>query len=245
VVRGNPDVIFAEGTQMLIVFKAATSTIPIVGPSTDPVGSGIVPNLARPGANITGVSPHFDISIWSKRVELLRQVIPKASRVALLASRYAWETHPMGAAVREAAKEEGMSLIGPPLNAPYNEAEYRRVLALMMQDGAEALIVGDLPDTFRNRRLIVEIVEKGRLPAIYPWHEFVEVGGLMAYGPDVADLGRHAAHQIDLVLKGVKPGDIPFYQSKTIKLTINLNTAKTLGIEMPTSLLASADEVIE
>ena len=245
VLRRNPDVIFAEGNQMLTVFKAATSTIPIVGSATDPVGSGIVPSLARPGGNITGISPHYDISIWSKRVELLREVTPKASRVALLASRYAWETHPLGAAVREAAEEKGMSLIGPPLNAPYNEAEYRRVLALMMQDGAEALIVGDLPETLMNRRLIVEIVEKGRLPAIYPWHEFVEVGGLMAYGTDLADLGRHAAHQIDLILKGMKPGDIPFYQPKTMKLTINLKTAKALGLTVPNELLATADEVIE
>jgi putative ABC transport system substrate-binding protein len=245
VVRRNPDVIFAEGNQMLTVFKAATATIPIVGPAVDPVGSGVVPSLARPGGNITGMSPHFDISIWSKRVELLREMMPRASRVALLASRHAWETHPMGAEVRKAVEEEGMSLIGPPLNAPYNEAEYRRVLALMMQNGAEALIVGDLPDTFRNRALIVEIVEKGRLPAIYPWHEFVELGGLMAYGTDLADLGRHAAHQIDLILKGMKPGDIPFYQPKTIKFTINLKTAKTLGIEMPPWLLATADQVIE
>jgi putative tryptophan/tyrosine transport system substrate-binding protein len=245
VVRRNPDVILAEGSQMLVAFKAATNTIPIVGIAVDPVGSGVVPSLARPGGNITGISPNFDISIWSKRVELLREVTPKASRVALLASRHAWERHPMGAAVREAAEQKGMSLIGPPLNAPYNEAEYRRVLALMMQDSAEALIVGDLPETLRNRRLIVEIVEKGRLPAIYPWHEFVEVGGLMAYGIDLADLGRHAAHQIDLILKGMKPGDIPFYQPKTIKLTINLKTAKALGLTIPPELLALADEVVE
>ena len=244
-VRRNPDVIFAEGNQILVAFKAATNTIPIVGIAVDPVGSGIVPSLARPGGNITGMSPHFDISIWSKRVELLREVTPRASRVALLASRYAWETHTMGAAVREAAQEKGVSLIGPPLNAPYNEAEYRRVLALMMQDGAEALIVGDLPETLMNRRLIVEIVEKGGLPAIYPWHEFVEIGGLMAYGTDLADLGRHAAHQIDLILKGMKPGDIPFYQPKTMKLTINLKTAKALDLTVSPELLATADEVIE
>src|SRR6516164_1136757 len=101
----------------------------------------------------------------------------KASKVALLASHYAWERLPMGAVVREATRIEGMSLIGPPLDAPYNEAEYRRCVALMVQDGAEALIVGDLPETIRNRRLVVRLAEENRLPAIYPLREFVAVGG--------------------------------------------------------------------
>ena len=245
VVGRNPDVIFAFGNQLSLVFKAATTTIPIVTIVVDPIATGIVTSLARPDGNITGVSPYYDVSIWSKRVELLREVVPKASKVALLASHYAWERLPMGAVVREATRTKGMSLIGPPLDAPYNEAEYRRCVALMVQDGAEALIVGDLPETIRNRRLVVRLAEENRLPAIYPFREFVAVGGLMAYGPDLTDPGRHAAHQIDLILRGTKPGDIPFYQPTTIKLTISLKSAKTLGIEMPTSLLVGADEVIE
>jgi len=151
----------------------------------------------------------------------------------------------MGALLREATKKVGVSLIGPPLDAPYHEAEYRRVLSLMAQGGAEALIVGDLPYTFKSRRLIVELAEKGRLPAIYPFREYVELGGLMAYGFDLADVGRHVAQQIDMILRATKPGEIPFYQPNKITLTINFKTAKTLGIEIPSSLFASADEVIE
>jgi putative ABC transport system substrate-binding protein len=150
---------------MSLVFKEATTTIPIVGAAADPVASGIVPSLARPGGNITGISPNFDISIWSKRVELLKEATPKASKVALLASHYAWGSA-MGRMASEAAWSKGFSLIGPPLEAPYNEAEYRRVLALMIQEAAEGLIVGDLPETLRKRRLIVEIADRGRLPAI-------------------------------------------------------------------------------
>jgi putative ABC transport system substrate-binding protein len=244
VIARKPDLILAVENHVVLDFKAETTTIPIVAGVADPVAFGIVPNLARPGGNITGVSALFDISIWSKRVELLRELAPRASRMGFLASHYAWET-PMGAVVRETAQKIGVSLIGPPVDAPYHEAEYRRVLALMAKEGMEALIVGDHPDTLKNRRLIVEFAEKGRLPAIYPFREYMEVGGLMAYAFDPVDLGRHAAQQIDLILRGTKPGDIPFYQSTKLALIINLRTAKTLGIDMPSSLLASTDEVIE
>lgn len=242
--RDNPEAIFAVTNQVVLDFKAETATVPLVAVIGDPVAFGIVPSLARPGGNITGVSPVLDLSTWSKRVELLREVTPKISRMGFLASHYAWES-PMGALLREAAKKVGVSLIGLPLDAPYHEAEYRRVLSLMAQGGAEALIVGDLPYTFKNRRLIVELAEKGRLPAIYPFREYVELGGLMAYGFDLADVGRHVAQQIDMILRGTKPGEIPFYQPNKITLTINFKTAKTLGIEIPSSLFASADEVIE
>ena len=141
---------------MVLDFKVETTTIAIVGTAADPVAYGIVPSLARPGGNITGVSAALDISIWSKRVELLREAAPRASRMGLLASRYAWET-PMGAVVREAVQREGVSLIGPPIDAPYEAAEYRRVLALMAQEGMEVLVVGDWGDNLKNRRLIVDL----------------------------------------------------------------------------------------
>lgn len=170
--------------------------------------------------------------------------MPQASKLAFLASNYGWASA-VGRIVSEAAQSQEMTLIGPALEAPYDDAEYRRVLALMAEAGAQALIVAASIDTLQKRRLIVEVVEKNRLPSIYPFREFVEVGGLMADGRDLADPGRHAAHQVDLLLRGTKAGDIPFVQSTTIKMTINLRTTKNLGIDIPASLLARADDVIE
>jgi putative tryptophan/tyrosine transport system substrate-binding protein len=115
----------------------------------------------------------------------------------------------------------------------------------MAQEGADALVVSEATENFTNRRLIVELADKARLPAIYPYREYVEISGLMAYAIDLPDLGRRAATQVDQILKGAKPGEIRFYQPTTFKLSINLKTAKTLGLTIPPSLLARADEVIE
>jgi putative tryptophan/tyrosine transport system substrate-binding protein len=138
-----------------------------------------------------------------------------------------------------------MSCGVPPLEPPFFEAEYRRVLLSMTQQGVETLIVADLQDNLSSRRLIVKLAEERRLPTIYPYRECVDVGGLMSYSVDLVDMTRHAVHQIDSILKGAPPGEIPFYWPKKITLTINVKTAKTLGIEIPSSLFASADEVIE
>jgi putative ABC transport system substrate-binding protein len=244
VVRSNPDVIYALANPLVLDFKTATTSIPIVGITSDPVALGIVASLARPGGNITGTSLDAGIDIWTKRLELLQEVAPKASRIEFLGSRAAWNG-PYGAAIRAAAQKVGIAVIGPPLDAPFHEAEYRSMFAAMAAEGTGAVIVSDLPDNFIYRRLIIELAEQGRLPAIYPFREFAKTGGLMAYAIDLADLGRHGADQIDLILKGTKAGDIPIYQPTTFALIINLKTAKTLGIEMPSSLLAQAAEVIE
>jgi putative ABC transport system substrate-binding protein len=167
IVRRKPDVIFAVGNQTVLAIKAATSTIPIVGIAADPVALGIVPSLARPGGNITGISANLHVSIWAKRVELLRELTPSKSKAGFLDSHYGWEAS-YGATVREAARRIGLSLLGPPLEAPFSEAEYRRVLSSMTQQGIEALIVGDLRDNLSSRRLIVELAERDRLPTIHP-----------------------------------------------------------------------------
>ena len=151
----------------------------------------------------------------------------------------------MGAVIREATQRIKVALIGPPLEPPYFPQEYRRVLALMAQQGVDALIVGDLPETYKNRRLVMELVEERRLPTICPYTEFVEVGGLMAYSPDMTHLGRHAAQKIDSILQGANPSEMPFYQSTKLRLAINLKAARALGIDMPPALLDSADEVID
>ena len=131
------------------------------------------------------------------------------------------------------------------LGAAFNEAEYQRVFRSMEQDRADAFMVSDEPENSINRATIVELAAKGRIPAIYPLREFVEVGGLMAYSIDLADIYRRLANLIDKILKGANPGDIPFYQPTRFELSINLKAAKALGLEMPAMLLARADEVIE
>ena len=241
VVERNPDAIVASTNPMVLDFKAATSTIPIVGITADPVALGIVSNLARPGGNITGVSVDAGIDMWTKRLELLYAVAPKTSKAAFLGSRAAWDG-PYGAALREAAQGVGISLVGAPLAAPFQEADYSRVLAAAVQEGAQALIISDMPHNFANRRLIVQLASEGRLPAIYPWRE---TGGLMAYFFEVTDLYRHVAAQLDLILKGAKPGEVPIWQPTRFLLSINLKAAKTLDLTIPPSLLALADEVIE
>lgn len=245
VVRSNPDLIYTTQNSLVFALKAATTTIPIVGYTSDPVANGIVPSLARPGGNITGVSTDAGPEFSGKYVQLLREAVPGVSSVGFLGSRRLWEQEAEGAAMREAAQRLQISLVGPPLDYPFEAAEYRRVIAAMMQAGAQALIVGRQPQNQENLRLVVELVEKGRLPSIFPYYESGKLGGLMAYSPDIVEGVRHIANQIAQILRGANPGDIPFYQPTKFELVINLKTAKALGIEMPASLVARADEVIE
>jgi putative ABC transport system substrate-binding protein len=138
-----------------------------------------------------------------------------------------------------------VSIVGPPLERPPDEQEYRRVFAALAQEGSEGLIVTDQPENSSYRRLILELAAKGRLPTIYPFRQYVEAGGLMSYGIDVSDLGHRVADMVDQILKGAKPADIPIFQPTKFDLSINLKAAKTLGIELPPLLVARADNVIE
>jgi putative ABC transport system substrate-binding protein len=244
VVRSKPDLIHVVGDRVLLEVKAATDEIPVVTTVGDPVAQGIVTSLARPGGNITGVTVVASVAINGKSLELLREMVPTASRVGWLASRRVWEG-PYGAAVQEAAKSIKISIIGPPLEPPFHEPEYRRVIAAMSQAGADALFVFGQPENLTNAPLIVELAEKARLPAIYVYAETAKIGGLMTYGTDRSEIARHVVLQIDQILKGAKPGEIPFYQPTKFTLTINLKTAKALGITVPPTLLIAADEVIE
>jgi putative tryptophan/tyrosine transport system substrate-binding protein len=229
---------------LLLEFKTQTTTIPIVGAVPDPLALGIVPSLARPGGNITGVSGDAGIEIWGKRLDLLREAIPKLSRIGLLTTPTPWGLR-SAAILEEMSKKAGVSLVGWPLDTPIDEQAYRHAFAVIVQQAAEAVYVGDEAEHFSNRRLIVELAQKNRLAAIYPFREAVEIGGLVAYAIDFIDIFRHAADEVDQILKGTQPGDIPFYQARKFELVINLKTAKALGIEIPGSLLARADEVIE
>ena len=242
VVRRNPDVILAVSNPFVQDFKAATTTIPIVGLTADPVALGIVSSLAHPGGNITGVSVDAGIEIWGKRVEILKE-LTGVSTMGFLGSPIAWDRYVP--AMREVAARVAVSIIGPPVQTPFDDAEYRRVLATMKEKGGQALIVSDLVNNLSHRDLIVELADRNEWPGMYPYREFVEIGGLIAYESDHVDAWRHGAGDIDQILKGRKPADIPYYQLTKFALIINLKTAKARGLTVPRELLTRADEVIE
>jgi putative tryptophan/tyrosine transport system substrate-binding protein len=223
---------------------AATKTVPIVAILTDPIAQGLVQSLARPGGNITGVSSDAGIAIWGKRVEMLRETVPQAIRFGVLASEIFWGIAG-GAAIREAARQTSVSLVGARLKGDIQEPEYRRVFESIKQEGAQGLLVADHPENFRNRKLIAELTERASLPAVYADRAYVEVGGLMSYGIDLVDVARRIAGYTDTILKGTKPGDIPVYQPTKFNTAINLRTARTLGLTLSPGLLAQADEVVE
>jgi putative tryptophan/tyrosine transport system substrate-binding protein len=236
IVSRKPDLIIAIASVFVLEVKTATSTIPIVGILADPIGWGIVPNLARPGGNITGVSVDVGGDQWAKRVQLLKETVPQISRLGFLTTRNAWEQ--WSPVIRDAALRNSLSLVGPPLQYPTNEQDYQRVFAALAQEGAEGLVVSDEAENVTYRRLIVGLAAKGRLPTIYPYRQFVEAGGLMSYGVDLSDVLHRAADTVDKILKGAKPGEIPIFQPTKFELSINLKTAKTLWIELPPLLVS-------
>jgi putative ABC transport system substrate-binding protein len=236
------DVIVAVGDAAISAAKHATSTIPIVMvASADPVGSGLVASLARPGGNLTGLSA-LSPELSGKRLELLREAIPGASRIAVLMN----PTNPAKARnVREiqtVAQTLGVQLQTLEVRGP---DEFEGAFAALTREHAEALLVLGDPMALTYRIRIVDLVAKGRLPAMYDLREFVEAGGLMAYGPSLPDLFRRAAYYVDRILKGAKPGDLPVEQPVKFELVINLKTTKTLGLSLPPSLLFQANEVIQ
>ena len=241
-VRSKVDVIVVDGGAAAQAARQATRTIPIVMAAVvDPVGSALVPSLARPGGNLTGTSV-MATDLIGKQFELLRGVVPKVPRMALL-----WNpANPSHATVISHGKDAARSLgVQLQLLEARDPQEIDRAFAAMTREQAGALVV--LPDAiFGNQmRQIAELAVKRRLPSIYGVTEYAEAGGLMAYGPNVADLFRRAATYVDKILKGAKPADLPVEQPTKFDLVINLKTAKAVGLTIPPSLLARADQVIE
>jgi len=242
-VNTHPDLIFSQTTRLALNFKAATTTIPIVTITADPIAGGLVSSLARPGGNITGVSVDAGIEILGKRLALLLEATSKLSDARFLVSQLNWE-RALGAAVREASGRLGISLKGETMSS-FNEQEYQRVFNSMEHERVDGILVSDESEHFTYRRLLVELAAKTRIPASYAYREHVELGGLMAYSFDLEDLFRGSARQTAEILKGANPGDMPFRQATKFQLVINVKTAKALGLEMPSALLLRADEVIE
>jgi ABC-type uncharacterized transport system substrate-binding protein len=244
VIRSRPDVVFVGQAQLTFELKAQTTTIPIVAGIIDPVGFGVVPNLARPGGNITGVDGDAGLQLWGKRLALLKEAVPTLSRVGLLIVPNVLGERGT-TMLREMSEKVGVSLVDSQFSSPFDEAAYRRAFATMVRERAEAVYVGSQSENWTNRRVIVDLAKMHGLPAVYGTGTYVEMGGLMAYSPDWPDVWSHAADAVAAILRGTKPGDIPFYQARKFYLAINLKTAKALGIEIPNSILAQADEVIE
>ena len=198
-------------------------------------------SVARPGGNITGVSADASPELWGKRLQLFREVVPTISKLAIVGV----QSSPDAAAMQEATEKAGLGVVGPLYVTKSSDDEYREIFATMSQSGANALFVDGSPELVTKRQLIGELAAKYRLPAIYPYPVFVEAGGLMSYGTDLVEIFRQGAREIDQILKGASPGDIPFYQPTKFGLVINLKAAKEIGLTLSEPLLARADEVIE
>ncbi len=242
-VRLKVDVIVATPTPAALAAKSATGTIPIVGASlADPVGLGLIPSLARPAGNITGLSYSVGADIFGKDLELLREAVPKVQRVAVL-SNPDGPTQPLIMNnIKSAARSLGLQLLPVGARGP---AEFDGAFATMARERAGALFVVTDPAYIAHRARLVDLAAKNRLPSMFTQRADAEAGGLMSYGPSFAAMYRRAAYYVDKILKGAKPADLPVEQPTKFELVINLKTANALGLAIPPSLLARADEVIQ
>jgi putative tryptophan/tyrosine transport system substrate-binding protein len=239
-VRIKVDLILTTGDPAGLAAKGATSTIPIVmTTSADPVGFGLIASLARPGGNVTGLSS-LETELNSKRLEVLKDAIPKLSRVGLLrgtaASPALKEIRPAALALKLKLEEIETQTDAKGLENAFQIAKKKQVDAIMTISARRFFV---------ERKRIVELAGKHRLPAIYPQKEYVDEGGLMSYGADFDDLFRKSAHYVDKILKGTKPGDLPVQQATKFEFIINLKAAKQIGLTIPPNVLVRADKVIK
>ena len=239
----TPDLIIAPGPQAALALKSATTTIPIVFMSVaDPVGLGLVQSLSRPGGNITGLATMVPDDFSAKRLEILRELVPGASKIALLANpNNLMHTLNSGEFISRTARRLGVAL----LTVEATTAEELDVaFASAAAQHADAMIVFGDYLTIRQGPRVIALAAEHHLPAIYLFRQFAN-GGLVVYGPDIADLFRRAGGYVDKILKGAKPSDLPVEQPTKFELVINMKTAKALGLTVPPLLLVRADEVIE
>jgi ABC-type uncharacterized transport system substrate-binding protein len=242
-VRLKVDVIVTGAMQATQAAKNATTTIPIIMVAVaDPVRTGLVASLARPGGNVTGLSHFAGQELGGKRLELLREVVPKLSHVAILWNPANPGNPPQLRDTEVAAQTLGVRLRPLEVRVP---GDFEGTFETAIRGRVSALIALDDPVIFRERTRIVGLAAKSRLPVMYGFREFVEAGGLMSYGTSLPYHYRHAATYVAKILKGAKPGDLPVEQPTQFELVINLKTAKSLGLTIPQSLLQRADHVIE
>jgi putative ABC transport system substrate-binding protein len=240
-VRLRMDVIVAIGSAAVRAAMAATTTIPIVlYGNFDPVAAGFVKSLAKPEGNVTGVLIAPAGTLAGKKLELLKQAVPRAARIAFLA--------PEDPGIRPQIQETEQAAAALGLKLAVTEVrsgDYERAFAVLAAERPEALFVAATTFFVRDRKRIIRLAAKHRLPAIYEWPEHVEDGGLMSYGSSLSGTTRRVAVYVDRLFKGARPGDLPVEQPAEFQLVINLKTARALGLTLPPSLLARADRVIE
>lgn len=237
-----PDVIMPGTTPMMDAVRRANSSVPVIFVNvSDPVGTGFAESLARPGGNITGFT-NFEYGLGEKWLQALNEIAPRVTRTAVIANPQNPNTALYLGAIEPAAARFGLRLTIAPV---YDSTETEATLEAFAQAANGSLLV--IPDalTLAIRDRIIALAARHSLPAAYPFRLFVASGGLLSYGIDRADLYRRAATYVDRVLKGAKPGDLPVQQPTKFELVINMKTAKALGLEIPPTLLARADEVIE
>jgi len=241
-VRLKVDVIVSTGgSAPALAAKKATATVPIVFTAGNPVRAGLVARLDRPGGNLTGINI-LTVELNTKRLELLREAVPRVSRVAVLANPANPATEAALRDVESAAQALRMKF---QLLDVRERQEIDGAFAAMARDRAQALLVVSDPMFFAQRERIVDLAAKHRMPGIFEWREFAEAGGLLSYGANIAEQYRRLAAYVDKILKGAKPGDLPIEQPTKFELVVNLKTAKTLGLTIPQALLSRADHVIQ
>jgi len=267
IVASRPDVIWPLSGVFIKEVMALTTSIPMVGISADPVAVGHSSSLARPDRNYTGVVLDAGLEIWAKRVQLLLEAARKVTKVGFLQANPINLTPAPGTHstyILEAAQRAGIAAAYVLVAGKFDRAAYERSFATvivggekvdqttcektfdaMEKNGVDGLIVSETPDLSAYAELIADLAARFRIPAIYPYREYVEVGGLMAYSVDTADMIRRVANMTGQVLGGAKPSDIPFYQQTKYELVLNQKAATSLGLEFPATLLTAAYEVIE
>jgi len=237
-----PDVILAAGALTLGPLQQASRTVPIVFAGvTDPVGAGLVTGLARPGGNATGFM-NFEYGVSGKWLELLKQIAPRVTRAAVLRDSTIMASMSQFAAIQSVAPSFGVEL--NPIDTRQSD-EIEHAVAAFAHGSNGGLIVVTGTSAIIHRDLIIALAARHRLPAVYPFRYYTSGGGLISYGPDAVDEYRRAAGYVDRILKGEKPADLPVQAPTKYELVVNLKTAKALGLDVPTALLARADEVIE
>jgi putative tryptophan/tyrosine transport system substrate-binding protein len=264
IVASHPDVILSVSGVFTQEIMALTTSIPIVAPMSDPVALGFSSSLARPDRNFTGVVLDAGLEIWAKRVQLLLEATRKVTKLGHLVANPTGPTPMTSPYIREAAQRGGIATAYIVVAGKFDRAAYERLwatvivggekvdrtacertFAAMEKEGVDGLIVGEHAEFLAYRELIADLAARFRVPAIYPYREFVEVGGLMSYGVDTGDLMRRVANMTGQMLGGARPIDIPIYQQTKYELVLNQKAATLLGLEFPATLLTGADEVIE
>jgi putative ABC transport system substrate-binding protein len=241
-VRLKVSIVVTAGTRAALAAKKATSTIPIVmATGTDPVGVGLIASLSRPGGNVTGVTT-VSAELGGKRLDLLQEVVPRLSRIAVMRDARPGASELALKDAQAAAQALGVQLQILEVGSP---KDFDSAFSAMGRERSGALLVISTPMLFNERRRIVELAAKHRLPAVYHWKEYVDAGGLMSYGPDLAEGFRRAAVYVEKIFKGAKPAELPVEQPTKFELVINLKAAKQIGLTMPPNVLARADKVIK